>query len=223
MYDEELTRKICNLTFSKDEIDVSQTDVKYDTSHPFRKYYKPETIKGAMEKFISGEWDDRVFSHWSCIYCWILSGGCGKSGEITEDLNTLEGFFRDVICWDLDGLAFFSADYQDEDPITVMRKEIKLFEDYDHIWQNIGEWRLVYAMIGPYAEENEDQFVALINDRSKEYMIIYSDHIKNGFQDKHITFVSQEEFIKLIERLRREDYKVLPCAEKYFYMEIEDL
>lgn len=220
MYDEKLIRKVCDLTCSKDEVVRNQTTVKYDVVHPFRKYYNIATIKGAMEKFISNEWDDITLSHWACIYCWILSGGCGD--DVTEDLNTIEGFLRDVITWGLDGLSFFDSN-DDEDPIKCMRNTIQLFEDYDHIWQTLNEWNAIYAMIGPYAKENEDQYVALINNISKEYMIVYSGHLKNGFEDEHFKFVSQEDFIKLIDRLKAEGYNILSCSEDHYYIELEDL
>ena len=99
---------------------------------------------------------------------------------------------------------------------------IKHFEYYDHVWQTRKQWRAVYAMIGPFAEENGDQYVALINDTTKEYMIIYSDHLENGFQDEHFKFVTQEEHILLIEQLKNSGYQILSCSEEYYYSEILD-
>ena len=215
MYDEKLIRKICDLTCTKDDVVRSQTTVKYDTSHPFEKYYSLATIKGALEKFISNDWDDITLSHWACLYCWVLSGGC--EDPVTEDLTTLEVFLRDVITWDLDGLAFFDAEYEED-----MRNSIQLFEDYDHILQTASEWNAVYAMIGPYAQENGSQYVALINSVTKEYMIIYSEFLENGYEDKYFKLVAQEDFLELIERLKSESYRILTCSEKYLYMELEE-
>ena len=218
MYDKELIQKICNLTCSKEEVVRNQTKIKYDTEHPFEAYYNVSTITGAINKYISNEWDDQTLAHWACIYCWILLGGCDYQ-NIKEDLNTLEGFFRDVVTWDLDGLSFFSAEDNDSQD---MRETIKIFECYDHIWQTRKQWRAVYAMIGPFAEENGDQYVALINDTAKEYMIIYSDHLKNGFEDGYFKFIKQEEYVSLIEQLKNSGYQILSCSEEYYYMEISD-
>ena len=217
MYDKDLIQRVCNLTCSKEDVVRSQTTIAYDKLQPFRKYYNVEAIKGAMEKFASDEWDDQTLAHWACIYCWILSGGFGDN--VKEDLDTFEGFFRDVVTWDLDGLSFFSAE---DDESTDMHECIKLFEYYDHVWQTRKQWRAVYAMIGPFAEENGDQYVALINDTTKEYMIIYSDHLENGFQDEYFKFVTQEEHILLIEQLKNSGYQILSCSEEYYYMDILD-
>ena len=215
MYDKDLIQRVCNLTCSKEDVVRSQTTIAYDKLQPFRKYYNVEAIKGAMEKFTSDEWDDQTLAHWACTYCWILSGGLGDN--VKEDLDTFEGFFRDVVTWDLDGLSFFSAE---DDESTDMHECIKLFEYYDHVWQTRKQWRAVYAMIGPFAEENGDQYVALINDTTKEYMIIYSDHLENGFQDEYFKFVTQEEHILLIEQLKNSGYQILSCSEEDYYMNI---
>ena len=217
MYDKELIQKVCDLTCSKEEVVRNQTTIKYDTVHPFKTYYNVSTITGAINKYISNEWDDQTFAHWTCIYCWILSGGFDDN--ITEDLNTLEGFLRDVVTWDLDGLSFFSDECTD---LQDMHDCIKLFECYDHIWQTRKQWRAVYAMIGPSAKENGDQYVALINDTTKEYMIIYSDHLENGFEDEYFKFIAQAEHVLLIEELKNSGYQILSCSEEYYYMDILD-
>ena len=217
MYDKELIQRVCNLTCLKEELVRNQTTIKYDTEHPFKKYYSLSTIKGAIEKYISNEWDDQTLAHWACIYCWILSGGFGDN--LTDDLNSFETFFKNFITWDLDGLSFFSA--EDEEP-NDMQESIALFEHYDHIWQTRNEWEVVYAMIGPFAKENEDQYALLVNNTKKEYMIMYSDHLKNGYEDERFHFVSQDEYVALVEQLKKDGYTMLSCSEKYYYMEIND-
>ena len=141
---------------------------------------------------------------------------------VIADLNTFEGFLRDEITWDLDGLSFFRIEYFD-DYIEMMRKKLQLYEDYDYIWQTRAQWKATYAMIGPNAEDNGEQFVALVNDATKEYMLIFSDHIENGFEGEHFRFITQDAFIAYIEQLKGENYKILHCAEEYYYMELEDM
>lgn len=215
MYDKELIQKVCNLTCSKEEVVRNQTTIRYDTENPFKKYYNISTITGAIKKYISKEWDDQTLAHWACIYCWILSGGFDYKNR-NENLNTLEGFFRDIITWDLDGLSFFD----EQDDTLNIHECMKLFENYDYIWQTRQQWRAVYAMIGPFAKENGDQYVALINDTTKEYMIIHSDHLKNGFEDEYFKFITQEEHCSLIEQLKNSGYKILSCSEEFYYMDI---
>mgnify|MGYP003302153781 CR=1 FL=1 len=111
--------------------------------------------------------------------------------------------------------------YLDEEP-NDMQESIALFEHYDHIWQTRNEWEVVYAMIGPFAEENEDQYALLVNNTKKEYMIMHSDHLENGYEDEHFHFVSQDEYVALVEQLKKDGYTVLSCSEEYYYMEIND-
>ena len=103
-----------------------------------------------------------------------------------------------------------------------MQESIALFEHYDHIWQTRNEWEVVYAMIGPFAKENEDQYALLVNNAKKECMIMYSDHLENGYEDEHFHFVSQDEYVALVEQLKKDGYTVLSCSEEYYYMEIND-
>ena len=177
-----------------------------------------------MEKFISNQWDDITLSHWACIYCWILSGGFEDA--VTENLNTLEVYLRDVITWELDGLSFFDAEYHDA-PIECIRNTIEIFENYDRILQTLDEWHAIYSMIAPYAEEDKDQYVVLVNHITKEYMILYSDlcsgHLEIGFEDKYFKFVQQEDFIKLVDQLKSDGYNILSCSEDCYYSELEDL
>lgn len=220
MYDKDLIQRVCNLTCSKEDVVRSQTTIAYDKLQPFRKYYNVEAIKGALEKFASDEWDDQTLAHWACIYCWILSGGFGDN--VKEDLDTFEGFFRDVVTWDLDGLSFFDADCE-EDPIKYICGIILIFENYDHIWQTREEWHAVYAMIGPNDEFNGAQWVLLINDRNKEYMILYTDCLENGYEDEFFKFLKDTEFILRVENLKSAGYTALTGDEEYYYCEIEEL
>ena len=51
-------------------------------------------------------------------------------------------------------------------------------------------------------------------------MIIFSDHLENGFEDDCFKFVTQEEFISLIEQLKTSEYKILSCSEELYYEDI---
>ncbi|MBQ3014491.1 MAG: hypothetical protein IJD75_05090, partial [Clostridia bacterium] len=128
MYDKDLTRRICDLSCTKNDIAVNQTTVKYDTEQPFIKYYSLSTLRGAIEKYLFKEWDDTTLAGWACLYCWILSGGFDDN--LKEDLNSFESFFKDLLTWDLDGLSFFSEEYWDEEMLSISKKT-ELYENYD--------------------------------------------------------------------------------------------
>ena len=58
-----------------EEININQTSIEYDLDYPFEKYYNVATIIGAINKYISKEWNHRTLANWCCIYNWILGGG----------------------------------------------------------------------------------------------------------------------------------------------------
>ena len=213
MYDKELIERVCNLTCSKEELDRPQTTIKYDIENPFRKYYNVSAITGAIKKYLAEEWDARTLAHWACIYCWILLGGCDYK-NVKENLNSLEKFLCAVITWYLDGLSFFRGVEDEEQDLNDW---IRFAEAYDYIWQTRQQWKAVYAMVGPWAEENEDQCVALINDTTKEFIIIVGDHLKNGFEDEHFQFISEEKYAAMIEQLKDDGYQMISCEEEYYY------
>ncbi|MBQ2738463.1 MAG: hypothetical protein IJF38_07210 [Clostridia bacterium] len=220
MYDKDLIERVCSLSCSRDDVARSQTAVKYDTEHPFKKYYSLNTVKGACDKYLRREWDDRFLANFACIYLWVLSGGFDDG--VVEDLSSIESFLKDLIVDDLDSLSFFYEDYTDDEPRENIKERIKLFESYDYILATQSSWRAVYAMIGPFAEENGDQFVMLINDNAKEYMIIYSDFIDNGYADARFSFVSADEHIALEKKLRSDGYTLLSHSEEYYYSVTEE-
>lgn len=221
MYEKELIQRVCDLTWTENDISRKIDTIKYDPVHPFRKYYSFKSIEGAIEKFLANEWSDRTLAHWACIYCWILCGGCKR--HITEDLNSFERFFRDVVTWDLDGLSFFSVEEEEDDLEKEMHDLIMLFKNYDHIWQTRDQWRAVYAIVGPCQEFNGEQYVVLINDTSKEYMIRFSDHLENGFEDKYFRFVPESALMELVEQLKNDGYSILSCSEQCYYRDIKDI
>ena len=218
MYDKDLTNKVCNLTCTKEDVFRDQSIIKYDYENPFKKYFDIDIIVGAINKYLSKEWDAQTFASWACIYNWILCGGFHD--DLKENLNSFEAFMKEVISWDLDGLSFFDEDYLDDD--ESLEDWVQIYKDWNHILQTQEDWKAVYAMVGDCAEFNEDQYVVIINDNLKEYMIIHSDHLENGFEDDRFKYITEEAFIELIEQLKEEEYKILSCSEKWYYMDISE-
>jgi len=218
MYDKDLIERVCNLTCTKEDVVRNQNTIKYDTEYPFNKYYDINAIIGAFNKYLSKEWDDLTLSGWFCIYDWIIRGGFFN---IVEDLNPLEQFLVDVISWDLDGLSFFDEEYL-ENGLDEVYESMEQLKNLDHVWQTRFEWKGVYSPIGECDKGNGEQYVVLINDKTKEYMIMYSDYFKNGYEDEFFKYVSEEEFKKLIEELKTKDYTIISFAEELYYSEIEE-
>lgn len=220
MHDKDLIEKICNLTCDKNDVYRNQTTINYDYEYPFKKYYDVNIIIGAFNKYLSKEWDDRTLAGWFCIYNWIICGGFHD--DLKENLNSLEEFLKDVISWYLDGLSFFDEENYLEDGMNDVYSWIDGFKNLDHIWQTRNDWKAVYAMVGKFAAFNENQYVVLINEKLNEYIIIHSDHLENGFEDEIFKYTTEEEFAKLIEKLK-ENYKIISCSEEFYYSDLYDV
>ena len=221
MYDKELIEKVCNLTCSKEEVCRDQTTINYDVDHPFEKYFDVNIIIGALNKYISKEWDETTLAHWFCIYDYIICGGF--SDDLKEDYNPLERFITEVISWDLDGLSFFDEEAYLDDGINTIYGWIEWYKNIDHIWKTRDSWHGVYAAIGEYDSENRQQYVLLINDKLKKYMIIFSDFLRNNYkhQNGYLRYTTKNKFAKLEEKLSK-DYKNLSCDEDSFKEELEE-
>lgn len=214
MFDKELIEKVCNLTCTEEDIDRPQTTIKYDTEYPFKKYYRAETIVQALYKCLHKEWDENMLAHWCCIYDWILCGGFDD--DLKEDLNPLEEFLRETISWNLDGLSFLSNGDLKEEGANFL-KTIEHHQNLGHVWENRAELKAYHSSVGEIAKMNEDQFMVLIDETKKEYMIIYSEFFDDDDIYDKLQSSSEEDFKKLIQRLRSENYTLLSYDEEAYY------
>ena len=222
MYDKDLIERVCNLTCSKEDVCRNQTIIDYDYEYPFEKYYDVNIIIGAINQYITKEWDDQTLARWCCIYNWILWGGF--SNNLKEDLNPLEKYLFEDLSWSLDGLSFFDAENYFEESEDEIYEIIEYFTNWDHVWQTRDSWKGVYATIGEYDMINGNQYVLLINDNLKEYMILFSEHLSNNYkhQNEYLRYTTKNKFVKLVEKLK-EEYKIISCSEKCYYSDLYDL
>lgn len=216
--DEELIKRVCDLTCTKEDVVRDQTTIQYDTEYPFKKYYHVETIIGALNKYISHEWDDQTLAHWACIYNWIINGGFDD--HLKEDMNSVEEFLKEVLTWDLDGLSFFSDDFLEEG--EDVSSWFKQYRDLDYVWQTRKNWKGVYIRNESDIEYSCYNYAVLINDTTKEYMIIYFDYFDWEFEDEDFKHVSDEEFSSLIDELKEKQYNILSYSEESFYSRLSD-
>lgn len=221
MFDKDLIEKICNLSCLKSDVCRNQTEIKYDSVYPFKKYYDVNIIIGAINKYLSKEWDASTFSSWCCIYNWIICGGFNI--DLIEDLNPFEEFYKEIISWDLDGLSFYD---EEEAYIDVeINKWIEQYKNWDHIWQTRNEWQGVYSPISKYDRENGDQYVVVFNDKRKEYMILFSEHLNNNYcsQNEYLKYTTKSKLVKLINTLQENKYSILSCFEEFYYSDLSEI
>jgi len=212
MCDKELINKICDLSCSFSEINIAQDKINYDIEHPFKKYYKLDTIIAAINKYKNKEITDRFLAHWACLYNWIICGGFNDE-LIEEKGNSILELVKQLISDDLDALSFFYK--EDED---MIEDYILGFKNLDEIYKTVNNWKGYYAP-SEYADFNNDQYVLLVDDINKKFMIVYSDFIENGYEDEFLVFVSDDVLKNKIRELENNNYFMLSYSEQFYFDE----
>ena len=220
MYDIDFIQRIFHLSCTERDLLVPHSKICYDIDHPFEKYYRLSQIKRAIRNYLEGVWSDKMLASWANQYLWILLGGCDYD-NVREDLDSLGLYLRDIIAYALDGLAFFDEDVAD-DVQAELCEMLTEFESLDYCYRTKEMWRVVYSPIGKYALANGTQYALLINDEKKEYMIVSSNELINGYEDEHFSYIFPSEFIALYKKLGEDGYRLYPIAEEYFLLEIEE-
>lgn len=214
MYSKKQILKICELKCTEEDVCLNQHSIRYDRNYPFEKYYNINSIVGAIEKYISKEWDDKTLAGWACLYMWIICGG--YSYGVKENFNTLEKFLVDVICWELDSLSFFEDFWLEEEGIEYIYNTIQRYKNLDKLWNTRNDWACLYSTVDYYTKLNDEQYVLLFNIETREYIIILSDHLKNGYSDEYVKFVDKNKFVELVKQLDEEGFKMLNYDEKWY-------
>ena len=214
MFDKELIEKVCNLDCTRKDVDIDQTKVKYDTNCPFKKYYDVKIIIKAIKKYKCGEWDVQTISYWAFFYDWIICGGF--KANVIEELNDFENLIKEIICWELDGLSFLAIEEEE----GALSRFIKVFTDLDYILKTKDEWKFYCTYLNKIDRYVNDPYIILVNDKKKKYMIIHGvDGCCDCFNEwEHKA--KKAGFIKYVEKLNEENYRVLSYAEKSFYEDI---
>lgn len=120
--------------------------------------------------------------------------------------------------WELDSLTF--CDEREDNIYSI----IENFKTLDHVWQTRNSWKGVYATIGEFDLSNGDQYVLLINEELKEYIIIFSTgHLSNNYQhqNEYLRYTTKNKFVKLVEKIKNK-YKNISHSEEYYYSDLND-
>ena len=83
----------------------------------------------------------------------------------------------------------------------------------------------VYAPIGVFDLTNGNQYVLLVNETLKEYVILFSaGHLSNNYkhQNDYLRYTSRNKFAKMVENLK-DEYQIISRSEKFYYSDLYDL
>lgn len=212
--DHEYINKICNLTFSTNDVRINQCSVRYDYDHPFEKYYNLEIITKAYNKLLDKSWSIEKFTNWIVIYFYIINGGFYD--ELIEDFTPLKNIVINNLTYLLDGFSFIYS-YKEKKEWESLYINIK---NLDHILKTISNWKCVYTL----TKENDfvisNFYSIFINDDLKECLIsFYDDPFLDKIDNCLIKKVDKNEFIELINTLIKNGYEFLAYDDEYLFDE----
>ncbi|MCM1260758.1 MAG: hypothetical protein NC182_06475 [Prevotella sp.] len=207
MVDKELIEKICNVTATSDEINISTTSLHYDKEKPFEKYYEVKMIKKAIDKYLNKEVTDCYLASWANLYNWIINGGFSKrTMKRLYKENIIQQIIKSEIFNYLDALSFFSEDDLEED--DQEEYDFHTYEMLDQILQTIEEWRGMYTPIES-AYGNCNQYILFINEKRGQYFTMYSGYLDNKMNRGNMIKINKKEFEQKIKELDKLQYEYL--------------
>lgn len=214
--DYEYINKICNLTFSTNDVSINQCSVRYDYDHPFEKYYNLEIITKAYNKLIDKSWSIQKFTYWIVIYYYIINGGFYD--DLIEDFTPFESVVIENLTYLLDGFSFIYS-YKEKKERESLYINIK---NLDHILKTISNWRCVYTLTKENDFEISNFYSIFINDDLKECLIsFYVDPFLDKIDNFLIKKIDENEFIELINTLIKNSYEFLAYDDEYLFDEDE--
>lgn len=212
--DYEYINKICNLTFSTNDVSINQCSVRYDYDHPFEKYYNLEIITKAYNKLLDKSWSIKKFTYWIVIYFYIINGGFYD--ELIEDFTPLKNIVIDNLTYLLDGFSFIYS-YKEKKEWESLYINIK---NLDHVLKTISNWRCVYTLTMENDFVISNFYSIFINDNLKECLIsFYDDPFLDKIDNYLIKKFDKNEFIELINTLIKNGYEFLAYDDEDLFDE----
>lgn len=222
----ELYDRILNLTFTWNDLkkfDSLESDWEekngnivnytnpYDAEEPFKKYYDPNLVKGAIDRFINADIDLNCLTEWMNVYANILQEDTADA--IFWAYNS-RGKKKHLITKEA-AIAYIIAEYIRDihyDLFSDSRKEREnpgrdLFT-YDSIYQSINDWQVVYSPIEKsYDDDLYFHRVLFFNDRIKQFFITYPEISDQSICYYEGVCCDKYDFEKICDNLRSRKYK----------------
>ena len=92
------------------------------------------------------------------------------------------------------------------------------FNSLEDVYSTINNW-MGYYTLTEYSSVNNDQYILLVNDTDKKFIVIYSDFIDNGYKDEVLSFVNNDVFKLKVNELQQNNYVVVNYDEELYFKE----
>lgn len=188
--DKEIISRICDVDLSVLP-NLNLERLKYDTCNPFSKYYSLDIINKVVQKFNADEMTLEELNTWFNAYNWILNGGFKDFANSLDD--EVIDLIRSELSWIIDALGFASKEEVDE-----YYESIKTLDD---ILNTSKEW-IIY-----YFEDEEEQFILLVNENKNKFVEICSDFFETGDETDKLIPLTKKEFKNKINLLKALNYQ----------------
>lgn len=223
----ELYDKILNLTFTWDDLDkfdslegdyeedengyiINYTN-PYDVEEPFKKYYNPNLVNGAIDRYIKNDMDLNCLTSWMNSYANLLQEDTVNAIFLSSNSKSKK---KHLITKEA-AIAYIIAEYIRDihyDLFSDSRKEREnpgrdLFT-YDSIYQHITDWQVVYYPL----ERNDDEDhschrLLFVNDRIQQFFITHPEIGTSKECYYEGICCDKYDFMKICDNLRKRKYK----------------
>jgi hypothetical protein len=195
MFENSLIEKICNLEENIQLINVEK--FKYDTRNPFSKYYSFKYISNAITKYLNKEIKFSYLLHWITLYNWILNGGFNNKAN--ESVDEFIDLIRNEISWLLDSFSFAKE--------VEVEEYLSKFQFLDNVLNSSSKWEMYYT---PAEEDEEEQYVLVVNNVDKIYFEVYSELYENGDETEKLVYLKNRDYNNkknLLEALNYQEFE----------------
>ena len=185
MFNEEFFRKVCSVTCCFEELTSfgsKMNEKEFVLDNPFDKYFSPETVEKAINKYKKQEISDQFLASWMNVYNWIITGGFNNS-SIKENIIDLVR----IIIWEisniLDALSFFEANEEIvdgnnlTDGIYDLKQYIRTINRFYNMYKNLSTCEVWFykSIKNPY-----DNYYFLIKDNANKMYFEIEYEFENG-------------------------------------------
>lgn len=196
----DLIEKVCSINITLEELkEFFNSNIEF-TGDFFDKYYSLDLITNVINKFSNNEITNEYFKHWIKAYLEIVN--CIDIENINDE-KIIEMFVK----YEIIGILLTISNI-DEISEFKLKEFIKGLNNLDSILESINNWNGYFT---PTKEQDfgEDQYILLVNEKEKKYVVFFSYVLDNKSTYKKINRIDNDSFDNKINELEKNEYQNL--------------
>lgn len=196
----DLIEKVCSINITLEELkEFFNSNIEF-TGDFFDKYYSLDLITNVINKFSNNEITNVYFKHWIKAYLEIVN--CIDIENVNDE-KIIEMFVK----YEIIGILLTISNI-DEISEFKLKEFIKGLNNLDSILESINNWNGYFT---PTKEQDfgEDQYILLVNEKEKKYVVFFAYVLDNKSTYKKINRIDNDSFDNKINELEKNEYQNL--------------